>query len=214
MRSAIREHLINLEDLSAKGNCQTSQALLLYFDIFDESEREKAYAKLIEIIEGDDRHLTTGVIGLRYIFEVLIGGGDVDLALELITRPDEPSYGSMIERGATALCESLDTNGLNESENHHFLGDILRVFVSLIAGLRVNPDLTDKDSFLFAPAVTSKLDYAKAEYDFTPGKVVCGWEREDGCIRFYADVPEGVIGRFSYNGYTAELVPGKNEFTV
>lgn len=214
MRSAIREHLIDRESATAEGACQTSQALLLYFSLFEKEDTERAYSRLIEIIEADGRHLTTGVIGLRYIFEVLIGGGDVDLALELITRPDEPSYGAMIERGATALCESLDVNGLNESENHHFLGDILRVFTSLIAGLRVNPDSTDKDTFLFAPSVPSSLNYARAEYDFATGRLTCGWERCDGAVRFYADVPEGVRGSLRLGHLTQELTPGKNEFTV
>ena len=214
MKSAIRKHLIDRESATAQGNYQTSQALLLYFDLFEKEDRERAYRRLIEIIEADARHLTTGVIGLRYIFEVLLGGGDVDLAIEMICRPDEPSYGAMIERGATALCESLDVNGLNESENHHFLGDILRVFTSLIAGLRVNPDLTDKNTFLFAPSVPTDLDYAKAEYDFTEGKLTVGWERRDGHIRFYADVPKGVKGGFVYGGFSRELTPGENEFNV
>ena len=214
IKSAIREHLIDRETATAQGNCQTSQALLLYFGLFEKEDKGRAYRRLIEIIEADGRHLTTGVIGLRYIFEVLISGGDVDLAIEMIRRPDEPSYGAMIERGATALCESLDVNGLNESENHHFLGDILRVFTSLVAGLRVNPALVDKNTFLFAPSVPSGLDYAKAEYDFAEGKLTVGWERLDGYIRFYADVPKGVNGRFVYGGLSRELTPGKNEFNV
>ena len=214
MRNAVRKHLIDKATATAKGECQTSQALLLYFDMFDEYDRARAYQRLIEIIENDHRHLTTGVIGLRYIFEVLISGGDVDLALELITRPDEPSYGSMIARGATALCEALDVNGLNESENHHFLGDILRVFVSLIAGLRVNPDLSNEENFIFAPCIPTSLDYAWAEYDFAAGKLICGWEKRGTGVKFYADVPEGVKGAFSYNGFSKDLAPGRNEFTL
>ena len=214
MSNAIREHLIDRETATALGACQTSQALLLYFDFFDDDQTERAYARLIEMIEAEDRHLTTGVIGLRYIFEVLIRGGDCDLALELITRPDEPSYGAMIARGATSLCESLDVNGLNESENHHFLGDILRVFVSLIAGMRVNPDLTDTESFVFAPSVPEHLDYARAEYTFTAGRASCGWEKKDGKVRFYADVPEGVRASFTFGNTERTLSSGHNEFII
>ena len=212
MRSAIREHLIDRD--VALGTCQTSQALCLYFDLFDEDERNSAYRRLIEIIEADGRHLTTGVIGLRYIFEVLIEGGDIDLAVEMIRRPDEPSYGAMIERGATALCEALDVNGLNESENHHFLGDILRVFHSLIAGLRVNPTLGDNESFLFAPSIPDSLDFARAEYDFAGGRVCVGWERAGDKIRFYADVPDGVTATFRYGEVECALADGYNELLI
>lgn len=214
MRRAIREHLIDRESATALGTCQTSQALLLRHGLFDASDRERAYRRLIDIIEADGRHLTTGVIGLGSIFEVLIDGGDVDLALELITRPDEPSYAAMIERGATALCEALDTNGLNESENHHFLGDILRVFVSLIAGLRVNPTLDSAESFLFAPTVPASLEYSRAEYDFKGGKAVCTWQKEGDKVRFLADVPVGVKASFRFGNTERELNEGHNELLI
>ena len=207
MQRAIKTYLIDRESATAVGACQTSQTLLIYFNLFDECERERAYKRLIEIIEADGRHLTTGVIGLRYIFEVLLRGGDCDLAIEMITRPDEPSYGAMIARGATALCESLDINGIQESENHHFFGDIIRVFISLIAGLRVN----SMDSFTFAPTVSDSLDYAEAEYEFSCGKAKCGFTRQGDRVKLYAEVPSGVTAKFAYSGKQTILKEGYNE---
>ena len=214
MRRSIKERLIDRESATALGSCQTSQALLLYFDLFDECDRAAAYRRLIEIIKADGERFTTGVIGLRYILEVLIRGGDCDLALKMISRPDEPSYASMIERGATALCESLDENGLNESENHHFLGDIIRVFISLIAGLKVNPTLTDVSSLVFSPTVPASLRYATAEYDFATGKAVCGWEKVGTRVRFYAEIPEGVNAKFTYGDIERPLNVGRNELVI
>ena len=214
MRRAIREHLIDYTTLIAAGECQTSQALLLYFGIFEEGEYERAYNRLIEIIEADSRHLMCGVIGLRYIFEVLLCGGDCDLAIEMITRPDEPSYGAMIARGATALCEALDINGIQESENHHFFGDIIRVFISLIAGLSVNPRLDGKNSLVFAPTLADSLTYAKSEYDFASGRAVCGFERQGERVRFYAEIPASVSGSFKYKDISLPLKCGHNEFVI
>ena len=120
----------------------------------------------------------------------------------------------MIARGATALCEALDTNGLNESENHHFLGDILRVFVSLIAGLRVNAECDSPSSLLFAPTLTDRLTFAKAEYDFPSGRATVGWERCGDGVRLYADVPKGVRGVFEYDGKRSSLLTGYQEFLI
>ena len=158
--------------------------------------------------------MTTGVIGHRYLLEVLVEGGDSDLALRMITRPDEPSYGAMIERGATALCESFDINGLNESENHHFLGDVLRVFISHIAGLRVNPAVTDKDTLVFAPHVPASLSFARAEYDFESGRAVCGFEKQGDRVRFFADIPDGVKAKFIYGDLSTTLFVGKNVLVI
>lgn len=214
MRRSVRKHLIDYDSMTAAGTCQTSQAMLLYFDIFDASERERAYQQLIEIIAADGEHLMCGVIGLRYIFEVLLRHGDIDLALHMMCRPDEPSYGAMIERGATALCEALDINGLQESENHHFFGDIIRIFISLIAGLSVNPRADDKNTLSFAPIVPGGLDYARAHYDFECGKALAGWEKQGNRVRFYAEIPEGVSGKFLYSGKETALAPGYNEFIL
>ena len=211
--SAVREHLIDT-DLTAAGSCQTSQALTLASGIFTDEEYPTAYKRLTEIIERDSRKLTTGVIGIGAIFETLVLGGDVDLALYMMTRPDAPSYGAMIARGATALCESLDENGLNESENHHFLGDILRIFVSFIAGLRLNPDLVSANTLLFAPHPAEKIGKAEASYTFGSGKATCGYERSSDGIRFYAVLPEGVVGSFEYKDISAPLNVGYNEFII
>ena len=208
--SAIKAHLIDKETATAAGACQTSQALLLYFDLFDEPDRDRAYRRLIEMIESDGGHLTTGVIGLCYIFEVLVRGGDADLALWMISRPDEPSYGAMLQKGATALCEAIDTNGMNESENHHFLGDVIRVFVSLIAGLNV----TSHNSFIFEPSTPTTLEYARAEYGFSHGKALCGWERQEGRVRLYAEVPAGVCATLKYMDTVLPLSAGHNEFII
>ena len=200
--------------MRAVGDCQTSETLIISHGIIEEVEKERAYARLIELIHSKDDHLYVGMIGLRFIFDVLIDGGDVDLALKLITREDEPSYGSMIRRGATALCESIKENGLNESENHHFLGDIIRIFESRLAGLRVNPYMRDKDEVIFSPSVPDLLDHAEASYSFKSGICHFGWRRNAEGILLHIDVPDGVKGRIEYGTLSLELSTGYQEFYV
>ena len=214
LRLAIRKHLIDLYTMRAVGDCQTSETLIISHGIIEEAEKERAYARLIDLIHSKDDHLYVGMIGLRFIFDVLIDGGDVDLALKLIIREDEPSYGSMIRRGATALCESIMENGLNESENHHFLGDIIRIFESRLAGLKVNPYMRDKDEVIFSPSVPDLLDHAEASYSFKSGICHFGWRRNAEGILLHIDVPDGVKGRIEYGTLSSELSTGYQEFYV
>ena len=214
MRCAIRENLIDYTTMTADGSCQTSQAYLYYLGIFDEDERDRAYKRLIEIIEDDGRHLMCGMIGARFIFDVLIEGGDGELAYEMITRPDPPSYAAMIERGATALCESLEENGVQESENHHIFGDISRIFISHFAGLKINPKLTDERTVILEPCVIRQLNHAYAEYDFGDGKAFGGWTRESGKIRFFVTLPQAAKGKFIYGKFIRKLNVGYNEFII
>ncbi len=214
MRASIRKNLIDFESVTAIGSCQTSQAIIISHGILNDDEIPLAYSRLLDLIKEKDEHLATGMIGLRFIFDVLIDRGDIDLALRMICRPDEPSYGSMIERGATALCESLAENGLNESENHHFLGDIIRIFHSRIAGLRVNPTVSDPSSVIFSPVIPAGLDHAEGEYVFPSGKASFGWRRENCKILAYITLPEGVKGSFAFADIVYRLKVGYQEFTI
>ncbi len=191
---SIRTHLVSEDGCIAAGECQTSQALALRFGIISEANKREAYRNLIRFIKEKDEHIYTGMIGARHIFHVLFENGDADLALKMITRPDAPSYGNMIELGGTALFEAFIQNGLQESQNHHFLGDILHLFVSKLAGIRVNPTMRDKSEVLVEPIIPSAVSSATASYTFSGGRLVASWMKEDGGVRLNISVPKGVHG--------------------
>lgn len=212
MRNAIKEHLIDKENAIAAGACQTSQALAIRFGLFDECDEERAYKALIDMIKAKDDHHDCGMIGLRHIFHVLFENGDADLALRMITREDAPSYGNMIKLGGTALFESTVPNGLNESQNHHFFGDILHLFISKLVGIRVNPTLTDPKSVTLSPIIPSTVSFASASYDFSEGRLSVRWEKiADDTIRVEFSVPNGIKARLAYGENRGELVYGKGE---
>ena len=173
-----------------------------------------------------EAHLDIAVSGF---YELYVNGENITRGLlaPYVNNPDQIIYldsydiTPYLKKGKNAVGVLLgngfanqDVNGLNESENHHFLGDIIRVFVSRIAGLSVNPDLDGKNTFTFAPTVAESLDYAKSEYDFECGKAVCGWEKTEYGIRFYAEVPSGAKGEFVYNNTRRALTTGHNEFIM
>ena len=214
MRRAVREHLIDTEGAIATGACQTSQALALRFGLFTDEERSRAYRALLDMIEAKGGHVDCGMIGLRHIFHVLFEGGDSELALSMITRQDPPSYGSMIRLGGTALFESLIPNGLNESENHHFYGDIIHLFISKLAGIRVNPTLLDPRSVLIAPTYTAGIDYAAADYTFPEGKLSVRWQRNGGKAVIEVDIPSGIHASFEYKKSTRALGEGVSRIEV
>jgi hypothetical protein len=209
MRSAVREHLIDTERAIAAGECQTSQALALRFGLFTEEEQPRAYRALLDMIAAKGAHVDCGMIGLRHIFHVLFENGDADLVLYMISRDDAPSYGHMIKLGGTSLFESLIPNGLNESENHHFYGDILHLFIAKLVGIRVNPTLTDKNSAVVSPTFPVSISHAAASYRFGSGTLSVKWQRvDDTRIRVEFSVPFGVSVRFEWGEYSSEIPVG------
>ena len=210
MYDAIRRFLIRKTDMTAYGKCQTSQALALRYGLFTKEEYPEAYRRLIEYIHKKGDHLDCGMIGLRHIFHVLFAGGDADLALEMIARPDAPSYGNMILLGGTTLFEATRQNGVQTSQNHHFYGDILHLFVSKLAGLHINPHMDDPYFVFIEPTVPRSISYAEASYTFADGsRATVAWKKTDeGELSVRIHLPDAACGEFHYADTVRQLLPG------
>lgn len=188
-RASIREHLVNFENMHVKGDCQTSQAMAIFYGVFDEAEKQAAFDEMLEMIHAADDHIDLGVLGGRVIFHVLTEFGNSDLAYKMITREDYPSYGNWIKRGATTLWEAFYPDKA-DSMNHHFWGDISAWFIKCLAGIRLNPGKHDVNSLEISPSFVKALDSVSAYHIAPAGKIAVSWKRENGAIRLELEIPE------------------------
>ncbi len=193
-RKAIREHLIDLDTGLVEGSCQSCQALCLYYGVFEESEKQAAFERLLEFIHEADDHIDIGVLGGRVIFHVLTEFGYGDLAFKMIVRDDYPSFGNWIKRGATALWENFLPDRVN-SMNHHFWGDISAWFIKRIAGICLNPHGNDVNEVEIHPTFITDIDNASAYHIAPAGKISVAWERADGNIKLCVEIPSGMKAR-------------------
>ncbi|MBE6896774.1 MAG: hypothetical protein E7477_06690 [Ruminococcaceae bacterium] len=192
MRKTIRENYCDLETMTFAGNCQTSQAMGIFYGLCDTKEEEqKAFSVLLDKIHEKDDHMHVGVLGGRVIFRVLADHGYMDLALNMMCRPDAPSYGYMVAMGYNTLLESTHTN--IDSCNHHFWGDISAFMLEYIAGIRPNPELKI-GTLNIAPMFPTKLDHAEGYYNAKEGKVESKWIRNGADIILTVTAPEGLKG--------------------
>lgn len=194
--ASIRERLVDFSTMTVTGNCQTSQSMAIYFNVFNNSEKQAAFKRLVEMIDRADGHMDTGILGSRVIFHVLSDFGKSNLAFNMITRPDCPSYGNWVARGATSLWEDFLPVGSNvNSLNHHFFGDISGWFIQCIAGIKLNPHRVDGNEVNIEPSFIDALQYAKGFHIAPSGKIEAGWKRLPESIRLDISVPQGVTGR-------------------
>lgn len=191
------------------------------FNIFTEEEKPKAYKYLVDIIHEKGDFLDVGMIGARYMFHVLAKGGDADLALKMITRPEWPSYGNWIARGATALWEDfVRPQSKQNSKNHHFFGDISAWFIRYIAGLKPNPNMEGIDKVEVSPCFATSLTYASAHFDAPKGRVEVSWKREADKIALFVTLPEGMSGTIRLpSGYyfedgNVDRIAESGEYTI
>ena len=197
LRKAIRDNLIDFATMTVRGRCQTSQAICLYYGVFDPGEKAEASRVLVRLVEEADGHLDCGMIGLRAVFHALSQCGRGDLAFRMITRRDYPSYGFFVEQGYTALPEDFtapekldDPNSLN----HHFFGDITSWFIQRVVGICINPQNTSADRIDIAPDFLRALSFAKGFYIAPAGRVRVSWRREGTQIRLNIECPDAIVG--------------------
>ena len=202
-KKAIRANLVD-NTLTVLGECQTSQAMALYYGVFDESEETAAFQKLLDLIRRADGHIDLGVLGGRVIFHVLTRFGYGSLAFNMIVREDYPSYGNWLVRGATTLWENFLPDSVS-SMNHCFWGDISGWFIKSVAGINLNPHKRNINELEITPCFIEALEYASAYHIAPAGKISVSWRRSGENVLLELEIPEKMAATVKLrDGYTFE----------
>ncbi len=166
---------------------QTALAMALQNGVFSDDESSVAYAELLDDIHAQNDHFRVGVVGYKYLFETLAEHGDQNLCFKLITQSSFPSYGYLVEQGATTLWECFyevyrDENGnlvrkdgstRMPSFNHHFWGGVLSWFYKYIGWV----DIVDSDTIEIAPTFIDGINSAKISYTRNGKSIFVTWVR-------------------------------------
>ena len=198
MYEAIRREYIDFATMTVAGNCQSSQAIAIYFDVFTPAEKAEAFKKLVEIVHRDGDSITSGFLGLRVIFRVLAEHGESELAYKMITRKEYPGYGYWVEKGETTLPESFSEydEHTDASANHHFLGDIVAWYMIYPGGLKIINDKRVK----IKPHFLENMSYAKTSHKLPDGEVSVYWRREGDDIILDVTCPDSVYCEIETDG--------------
>jgi len=176
------------------GPTQTANALPLFIGLATDKERGSAWSELFnDLVYEHDSHLTTGIIGTKYILDVLTSTGNSDLAYDILTRTDFPSYGYMIKNGATTLWEiwqKREGPSMN-SHNHPMLGSIGAWFYRALAGINIAPDSVGYKKLVIKPQMVRDLTHASGSLSTINGEVGCAWSKGDRHVKLEAVIPVG-----------------------
>lgn len=172
---------------------QTYQLLALVGDMVPAGYREKVFQTIVDDIRARGNHLNTGIIGTKYLWPVLVQGGENELAYRVATQTTWPSFGYWIENGATTLLE--EWSGKN-SHNHQMFGSITEYFFKYLAGVQSPMEGTSagyKD-IRIEPHVPAGLDHARASVGTVAGEVVSDWQKDAGSFTHQVTLPANTRG--------------------
>ncbi len=184
-----KEFLNPVTNVYSTGS-QTAYSMPLYFGMVDDSMRPYVVANLIKSINDNNKALTAGDIGYRYLLRVLEQEGQSQLIFDMNSRNDVPGYGFQLAKGATALTESWAALKY-VSNNHLMLGHIMEWFFSGIGGIRQVPGSSAYDTILISPEIAGDIKWARAAINTIHGKILSSWEIKDKHLTLKIIIPVG-----------------------
>ena len=196
--------------LDEKGFCmireQSAIAMMLEAGLF--REEKPLREELVQTILRDDCKLTSGMVGVQYLYSALSRSGRADLAFRLITE-SEPGFKTWFSHGATTLWESWD--GANKgSHNHHMFSCVVAWFYKSLLGLQPDPAYPGFEKIELCPRMFKELPFVSGNMQTVRGTLEAGWRYADGYFVYTVKIPEGI--QASYRGKT--LPSGIHTFTI
>ncbi|MFB9180939.1 family 78 glycoside hydrolase catalytic domain [Dactylosporangium sucinum] len=192
---------------------QANYARALSFDLVPGALRAEVAANLVAIIRKAGTHVGTGFLTTPMLLPVLADNGHVEVAYELLLQRTEPSWMTMLDRGATTVWErwdGLDEQGVpSDSLNHYSKGAVISFLHTHVAGIRLLPGFPAYRRFLVQPQPGGGLTWARARLDTPYGPIESAWRQQDGRLHLSVTVAPGTTAEVRLpDGAQAELPPG------
>ncbi len=175
------------------GN-QACNALALALELVPATHIPAVAAALAAEVAGRGNRLSTGNICTKYLLEALTRHGHHDVAVAVACQHAYPSWGHMLDHGATTVWERwehLTTGGMN-SHNHPMLGSCGAWFYHGLVGLRDDVEAEPGTRWLLTPGVATGVDAASAELPTMRGRLSVSWRRTNEALAVEVVVPPGV----------------------
>ncbi|RME90890.1 MAG: alpha-rhamnosidase [Verrucomicrobia bacterium] len=200
IREAFNRRLYRPDKGWYDNGSQTACVLPLAFGLTPEAERGRVFARLIDKIAHESHgHVGTGLVGGQWLMRTLTAGGRVDVAWQLATNRTYPSWGYMVEQGATTIWELWNGDtadpAMNSGNHVMLVGDLITWLYEHLAGIRTAPETPAFGRLWMAPETPAGLEYVQASYRSIRGEIQSYWRRQGDRFLWQVRVPPNVTAR-------------------
>jgi alpha-L-rhamnosidase len=195
---------------------QASHVRALAFDLVPTDLRPAVAERLVELVRKADTHLGTGFLATPYLLPVLADTGHLDVAYELLLSDTEPSWLTMIDRGATTVWErwnGVSAEGVpHESLNHYSKGAVVSFLHRYTAGITLLEPAYRR--FRISPRPGGGLTAAEAAHESPYGRISSAWRVDGDRFSLHVVVPAGTEAEVVLpDGRTETAGPGEHTYT-
>jgi alpha-L-rhamnosidase len=192
----------NPNAISHGGDTQTGYVLALHMNLLPEELRSAAAKKLVDKIHANHELLATGFLGTPYLLEELTKAGYPELAYKLLLNTDYPSWGYMVEHGATTMWERwngdkmLADPGMN-SFNHYAYGAVADWMYRYAAGIDATPLDAGFHTVILHPVFDRRLGSLDLRYQSAYGEIHSIWSVDGDMAHWTVTIPPNASGWLS-----------------
>ncbi|HEX3436838.1 MAG TPA: family 78 glycoside hydrolase catalytic domain [Pseudacidobacterium sp.] len=213
IRTAFQDAFVKA-DGSVGSNSQTSYVLALNMKLLPEEKRQQAADRIVEDIAAHHGHLTTGFLGTPFLLEVLSRSGHADTAYKLLLNHSFPSWGYMVDHGATTMWERWNGDQMlgdpsMNSFNHYAYGAVGAWLYRFAAGIDTSTEDNGFHHILLHPHFNESLGSLSVSYESPYGTISSSWTDEHGKVQWNFTIPPNTIATIELPVATHILEEGK-----
>lgn len=197
-RLAFAERFINADGSTTEGT-QTSYAMALAMGLYPEALEAAGGRRLAGHVQSNDRLLTTGFLGTKYLLPALSRTGHDDAAFALLTETRYPSWGYGIVNGATTIWERWNSYTVSDgfmdagmnSFNHYGFGAVGEWMYERLGGIStISPGFK---RIRIAPETDAPVDGVRANFKSVRGAITVDWRREADAVAIAVAIPANTV---------------------
>jgi len=163
------------------GDTQTGYVLALYMNLVPASLRQAAGEKLVGKLEANGWKLGTGFLGTPYLLAALVDTGHVDVAYRLLLNTEYPSWGYLVDHGATTMWERWNGDQMRgdpsmNSYNHYAYGAVADWIYRYAAGIDASPTDAGFHTIYLHPNFSPRLGSLDFSYASPYGEIHSVWK--------------------------------------
>ncbi len=179
---------------------QTGYVLALHMNLLPDSLRDLAAKRLVDRLEANHWRLGTGFLGTPYLLGVLTDTGHADVAYRLLLSTEYPSWGYLVEHGATTMWERWNGDKMRgdptmNSYNHYAYGAVADWIYRYAAGIDTDPGDPGFHTILLHPNFDKKLGSLDFSYESSYGTIHSAWVISGNKATWNLAIPANSTGR-------------------
>jgi alpha-L-rhamnosidase len=179
---------------------QTGYVLALQMNMLPEELRPVAAKRLVDRIARSGWRLGTGFLGTPYLLSSLTDTGHADVAYRLLLNKEYPSWGYLVEHGATTMWERWNGDQKRDdptmnSYNHYAYGAVGEWIYRYAAGIDAVPDDPGFHTILLHPNFDARLGSVDFSYDSSYGTIRSAWSVAGKKATWKLTIPPNATGR-------------------